>query len=97
MEIQNLLEWNSRTKIRFQRKGDSTSYGKAQDILFVIEEKLNLVFHRERNDLIAIVNMPFIKALAGRGVREEDGYGRRVQVIVVASSSIPSHSNPPKL
>ncbi|KAJ2920877.1 hypothetical protein H1R20_g16217, partial [Candolleomyces eurysporus] len=54
LEIQIQPGWKSGTKIRFPKAGNETSYGKAQDIVFVVEEKPDPVFRRDGNSLTNI-------------------------------------------
>ena len=58
--------WKSGTKIRFPRVGNEQQGGRAQDLVFVVEEKLDDVFSREGNDLYCRVRFSLVEALAGR-------------------------------
>ncbi|KAJ2920876.1 hypothetical protein H1R20_g16218, partial [Candolleomyces eurysporus] len=86
LEIQIQPGWKSGTKIRFPKAGNETSYGEAQDIVFVVEEKPDLVFRRDGNDLIAKVDIPLVEALTGApgsGKKAIDMLdGRKLQVTV---------------
>lgn len=86
LEIQIHPGWKSGTKIRFPKAGNETSYGDAQDIVFVVEEKPHPVFRRDGNDLIAKVDIPLVEALTGapgNGKKPVDLLdGRRLQVPV---------------
>lgn len=88
LEIQVYPGWKSGTKIRFPRAGNEQQHGEAQDLVFVVEEKPHDVFKRDGNDLVCVVQISLVEALAGNpgGVRMKKTVdmldGRKLQVPV---------------
>lgn len=82
LEIQVLPGWKSGTKIRFPRAGNEQPNGEAQDLVFVVEEKLHDVFTREGDDLICRLKIPLVDALTGVDGKKtiETLDGRKLQI-----------------
>lgn len=65
LDIQIHPGWKSGTKIRFPHSGHEQPDGKAQDMVFVVEEKPHEIFKREGNDLICNIQLSLVEALTG--------------------------------
>jgi len=84
LEIAVQPGWKPGTKVRFPKSGNETASGDAQDIVFVVEEKVHARYARDGNDLVAKERIPLIDALAGDGGKRtvELPDGRKVQVSI---------------
>lgn len=82
LDIRIYPGWKSGTKIRFPRAGNEQRNGKAQDLVFVIEEKPHEKFERDGNNLLCNVSIMLVLALTHEGGRKEVDLldGRKVQI-----------------
>lgn len=55
--------WKKGTKVRFAGSGNETAPGKAQDVVFVIDEKPHSKFVRDGDDLVLALSLPLVDAL----------------------------------
>ena len=65
IEIQIHPGWKSGTKIRFPQAGHEQPGGKAQDMVFVIEEKPHETLRRDGNNLVCNIELSLVESLTG--------------------------------
>jgi len=65
LEVKVKPGWKAGTKVTFGEEGDELQPGIAQDVVFVVREKVHKTFTREGANLLHHVQIPLVDALTG--------------------------------
>lgn len=65
LEVHVKPGWKAGTKVTFAGEGDELQAGVAQDVIFVVREKVHKTFTREGSNLLHNVKIPLVDALCG--------------------------------
>lgn len=65
LEVKVKPGWKAGTKVTFRGEGDELQPGLAQDVIFVVREKVHKTFTREGANLLHHVQIPLVDALTG--------------------------------
>lgn len=72
--------WKKGTKITFPEKGNEHHNQKAEDLIFIVDEKPHNVFKREGNDLLVTQKISLLEALTGYTVQLKTLDGRSLTI-----------------